>query len=270
MKERINGEEFDINIVDYNILIEFNSDATHSLEEDRIKDKLKHRIAKELNKELLIVMQQCYKEFDNTLYYDILFNTDKRNYLEDLIEELKIKLREYGLNIENNISKEAKALANKNAVPFERSLLGVYPDIKDIWSDKNEVGPELIFAKSRRYIYLKCNKHNNEYSIRADSLKTMYNTSKGCPLCKSNKATRGVTDLLTIEPELCRDWDEANEIKPYEVTAHSKKKVMWKCRFCGYRWKEVIKRRVGISGYTCPNCNSIEIKDSDIPGPDDF
>ena len=131
-RDKIDGEEFDINIVDYNILIEFNSDATHATPEKIEKDNKKRDIAKKLNKHFIVIMQSCFNVLDNSLY-DIVFKSDKRNYLDELICNLKIKLNEYGLDIENNITKKAVANANKNDVPFERSLMGVYSDIKDVW-----------------------------------------------------------------------------------------------------------------------------------------
>ena len=268
-RDKIDGEEFDINIVDYNILIEVNSDATHATPEKIEKDNKKHEIAKRLNKKFIVLMQSCFPYLDDSLYYDIAFKSDKRNYLDELISDLKIKLKEYGLDIETTISKKALAGANKNAVPFERSLLGVYPDIADIWSDKNEVRPELIFAKSRRYIYLKCNKHDNEYSVRADSLANTYQNSRGCVYCSGKLPIKGENDLLTLEPELCRDWNDI-DIRPDEVTLHSNKVVNWKCQFCGHEWRTMINNRTGVNKTGCPRCNQQIIKDEDVINNSDF
>lgn len=250
---KLGGEEFDINIVDYNILIEFNSDATHFTADKIEKDAKKREIANRLNKKLIVVMQSCFSYFNDELYYDLVFKSDKKDYLKDLIEKLSIILESYGLSIHNTVTNKAIALANKNEVPFERSLLGVYTDIEQYWSDKNEVSPALIYANSRRYIYLKCDRHNNEYSVRADSLAYTYDNSRGCQYCAGKLPVKGETDLLTLEKELCKDWNDMN-IQPDEVTIHSNKYVNWKCQFCGHKWKAMINNRTGVNRTGCPNC----------------
>lgn len=250
---KIDGEEFDINITDHNILVEVNSDATHSSYEKIERDTRKLEIAKRHNKKLIVLMQSCFSDFDESLNYDIKFKSDTKDYLENLLSELSVILNKHGVHLDNTISNNAKALANKNEVPLERSLLGVYPDILDYWSDKNEVGPHLIFAKSRRYIHLVCNKHNNEYMVRADSLANTYKNSKGCLYCSGKLPVKGVNDLLTLEPELCLDWNDT-DIRPDEVTLHSNKIVNWKCRLCGHEWKTMINNRTGKNKTGCPNC----------------
>lgn len=87
-REKIQGEEFDIHLVDHNILIEFNSDATHSSDIQRQKDNLKRKIAESINHKLIVVMQSCYKTFDDTLYYDILFKYSSSKSLDEMVGEL--------------------------------------------------------------------------------------------------------------------------------------------------------------------------------------
>ena len=62
--------------------------------------------------------------------------------------------------------------------------------------------------------------------------------------------------LATNKPELLEEWDyEKNkEISPYQITAHSTKKVWWKCAVCGYLWQSVVSSRTSGSG--CPICGN--------------
>ena len=252
-RHKIEGLEFDIDIVDYNILIEFNSDATHISEYSRERDAQKREVAKSLNKKFIVVMQQCYPELDNTLDYDIVFKADRKDYIDKLREELIKEFKKHGLNIDKPVSKEAIAMANKNKVPFERSLVGVYPDIIGIWGGSNEVTPDLVFAKSRRFIYLVCKEHGEEYSVRTDSLAYTYNNNKGCPYCSGAKVKVGVNDLLTLEPDLCKDWNEP-DLSPSEVSRFSNLKVNWKCQWCGHEWNAMINSRTGVNRTRCPEC----------------
>ena len=54
---------------------------------------------------------------------------------------------------------------------------------------------------------------------------------KVCPYCTGRLAIKGETDLLSVNPDLVKEWDyEANDrLKPTDVTANTRKKVRWKC-----------------------------------------
>lgn len=254
-REKINEEEFDIVLVEYNILIEINSDHTHSIEQIRKKDANKIEIAKSLGKELIVLMQFCYPVEDNTLHYDISFRADKRNYIQKLTNELNKRLEQHDLKL-NPISYDAIAKANMNNVPFERSLIRVYTNIEEYWSPNNRLSPEQIFANSRQYVKLICKTCVEEYEIRADAIKQSWNkASKGCPHCSGKKVRVEVNDLQTLEPEICLDWHPDNDISPTDVSVHSNKKVMWLCHKCGNVWDAMINNRTGVNRTGCPVCN---------------
>lgn len=178
-REKIQGQEFDIHILDYNILIEFNCDATHGTEEIKKKDKLKYKIAEDAGCKFIVVFQQCYKD---TICegYDIVFNVNKSSYMQDVQNQLSSMLSQYGLNIGNKISKQAIADAHKNKVPYERSAKVVYPGIEAIWAESNEHSSDEYYAKSRTYVNLICTKYNLEYSVRLDSLSNKWDKTQGC------------------------------------------------------------------------------------------
>ena len=82
----------------------------------------------------------------------------------------------------------------------------------------------------------------------------IFSRAKGtrCPFLTGHKVWKGFNDLATTHPELAAEWDyEKNKLLPFEVTAGSGKKVWWKCKVCGHRWKAAVAFR-RISG--CPEC----------------
>ena len=70
------------------------------------------------------------------------------------------------------------------------------------------------------------------------------------------KLEKGINDLLTLHPDIAKEWDyERNgDINPSDVTSGSKKKIWWKCSTCGNEWEAVIYSRA-ISGSGCPICS---------------
>ena len=41
---------------------------------------------------------------------------------------------------------------------------------------------------------------------------------RGCPYCSNKRVLVGVNDLATTHPNLTKEWDSSNELKPTEVT----------------------------------------------------
>jgi hypothetical protein len=75
----------------------------------------------------------------------------------------------------------------------------------------------------------------------------------GCPYCAGASVLKGFNDLLTVNPELCKEWDyEKNgDLKPDELTGGSGRSVWWKCSH-GHSWKKPVADRR--KGYGCPYC----------------
>lgn len=65
-----------------------------------------------------------------------------------------------------------------------------------------------------------------------------------CYICTEYKIMKGYTDLLTLMPEMKKQWDfeKNNNVDIYTVGPKSKKTVWWKCDG-GHRWKETIVSR---------------------------
>ena len=77
------------------------------------------------------------------------------------------------------------------------------------------------------------------------------NLGRRCPYCSGRKVLVGWNDLATVMPELAAEavgWD------PTKVTAHSNKRLPWKCSFDQtHRWDASLNQRSYGSG--CPYCS---------------
>ena len=68
----------------------------------------------------------------------------------------------------------------------------------------------------------------------------------------------GVDDLLTVNPELCKEWDYSkNTLDPSKLLPGSGKKAWWKCQKCGHEWQTTIASR---KKHGCPKCNHRKAK----------
>lgn len=252
-RHKIDNKEFDIDIVNYNILLEFNGETIHTQPEIVEKDRIKAEFARSIGKKLIVILQRELSFNTTEISYDIEFSVNRKENINFVCDELRKIFAECGLHIEGYPSNDDIAKATIKEVPIERSLLYAYPDIESIWSPNNGISPRDMYAKTRRYIKLVCNKHNIEYSVRADSLAYTYKNNKGCPVCSGSKVITGLNDLATLEPELMLDWGD-NDISASVLSRHSNLSVNWKCHVCGYEWRTAINNRTGVNRTGCPNC----------------
>lgn len=148
--------------------------------------------------------------------------------------------------------------ARQKAIIGENDLKTLKPTLANEWNyTKNKwLLPENFTIGSGRKVWWKCEKgHEWEASIS--------NRSKGsnCPYCSGNKTVSGINDLVTLNPELIKEWNYTrnNNINPATLKLKSGISVWWICHKCGYEWKAKISNRS--SNYnSCPHCNSIEMK----------
>lgn len=107
--------------------------------------------------------------------------------------------------------------------------------------------PQQFSSGSERKVWWKC---NNNHSWQAQIKARV--RGNGCPSCSGNIAMQGVTDLLTLNPDLAKQWHPTkNALTPAEVKAGSGQSVWWKCQQ-GHEWQAVINSRN--KGRGCPYC----------------
>ena len=112
-----------------------------------------------------------------------------------------------------------------------------------------DLTPDNITAGKFKSVWWKCLKCGFERKASPNSRKT----GIGCPHCSGRVPMPGVDDLLTINPDLCKEWNYSkNLILPSEVLPGSSKKVWWICSKCGHEWETTIRVR---KLHGCPKCN---------------
>ena len=135
----------------------------------------------------------------------------------------------------------------------ETDLATVNPELAAEWDyNRNEgVTPEMVTAYSGKKVFWKCKEgHSWKASINHRA------KGSGCPYCSGRLSIIGETDLATVNPELATEWDyDWNKgITPDMVTAHSGKKVFWRCKK-GHSWRAAPATR--LQGHSCPYCSGL-------------
>lgn len=83
---------------------------------------------------------------------------------------------------------------------------------------------------------------------------------RGCPFLTGRKIWVGFNDLMTTNPDICREWHYTkNEITPYDVSKGSTQKVWWiypyddpnTGKHFDFEWEESVGNRVS-HNYKCP------------------
>jgi hypothetical protein len=151
----------------------------------------------------------------------------------------------------------------------KKSILVTHPLIARDWDvEKNtDISIENVAPTDKLSVWWSC-LNGHSYSV---SPYTRLRTN-GCKFCNKEKNER--KNLLEIRllsgnskrftdvasREVVSQWSiELNEIKPHEVTSHSKLKIKWKCQD-GHTWEATPSSR--IRGGGCPECyklNRVEI-----------
>jgi hypothetical protein len=124
------------------------------------------------------------------------------------------------------------------------------PELAAEWDyDKNApLRPELVMNTSHKIAWWTC-----EFGHSWQSTVANRRNGCGCPYCSGKQPIIGETDLKTLYPDLCLEWDyDRNQsLTPEQVTAHSQRKVWWIC-IKGHRFESVVSNRTRGTG--CPYC----------------
>lgn len=139
--------------------------------------------------------------------------------------------------------------AGRCIIEGETDLKTLRPDIANEWNYSKNKGllPEYMTINSNHKVWWICQR-GHEYQATVSNR----NYGKGCPYCAGKKPIVGENDLLTLSPQLAKEWDyEKNQTIPEHHTCCSNKKVWWKCEN-GHSWESKIHDRY--SGNGCPYC----------------
>ena len=104
---------------------------------------------------------------------------------------------------------------------------------------------------NKKKIWWKCaSGHEWEATVAS---RTGYNL--GCPFCSGRYAIAGETDLLTVNPEIAKEWDYAKngDLTPDKVKSGTHEKVWWICPH-GHSYKASVHSRTNAKS-GCPTCS---------------
>lgn len=161
------------------------------------------------------------------------------------------KGHEWQANIKNTLNGHGcPYCAGSKVLKGYNDLTTTHPELAKEWDyERNIFMPYEISKGSIKKVWWKC-KRGHSWNA---SVNTRTNNKSQCPYCSNKKVLKGYNDLATTHPEIAEEWNyEKNSILPTEVTAGSEKVVWWKCKYCNYEWKTVIKYRK--RGTKCINC----------------
>ncbi len=134
-----------------------------------------------------------------------------------------------------------------------------HPKLMEEWSlednDRENIDPTVFSAGSGTIAWWKCKTCGNKWQA---SVVNRAKKHSGCPYCANLKVMKGFNDLLTLRPELAKEWDyEKNkDVTPDSIVAYYSKKVWWKCRKCNQSWQASPNAR---SKSGCPYCSNTRI-----------
>lgn len=131
-------------------------------------------------------------------------------------------------------------------------LATTHPDLAAEWSERNgNLKPDAVNALSRKNVWWKCSQCGHEWQS------VIYTRANGgrCPVCEGREVKPGYNDLMTTDPEFCREWnhDMNGELLPSMVQRNSSKIVWWRGQ-CGHSWRGKIYDRVHY-GQGCTKCD---------------
>ena len=116
----------------------------------------------------------------------------------------------------------------------------------------SDILPSHIALHSHKKVWWKCNKG---HSYRAPVSKK--SEGRGCPYCSGHRILQGFNDLLTTHPDVVSLWSDKNiHILPQELSAGSRKKILWECEK-GHHWESPVKNVV--KGQRCPYCSGKKV-----------
>ena len=132
------------------------------------------------------------------------------------------------------------------------SLAACNPEVAKEWDyETNSLTPDDVTAGSGRKVGWICSNDSTHKWITSINDRVL---GTGCPYCRGQKVDIS-NCLATVRPDLAKEWDvEANSKTPYDVTAGSNDKIVWRCqKDASHVWESTVKNRV--KGRGCSYCN---------------
>ncbi|MBR6046111.1 MAG: zinc-ribbon domain-containing protein [Ruminococcus sp.] len=254
------GCEIDIYLPFYKIGIEYDGLYFHNSERSQKSENKKDKKLKDNGISIIRIKESDTqnKTIDNIIYY-----VPDYNYL-NLAKVLKnlfcliddIIGNNTSNNIDTDIARDRIDIINSyKQLETENSLAVRHPEIAAEWNyEKNgSLKPTMFFSGSGHRVWWKCKKG---HEWQAPILQRT--GGSGCPYCSGRVAIEGENDLVTLRPELAKEWnyEKNGTLTPNDVKVKSNTKVWWRCRK-GHEWNAAISNRA--MGRGCPFCSGNKV-----------
>ena len=136
-----------------------------------------------------------------------------------------------------------------------KSLSSLRPDLCQEWHPTRNLPlkPSQVTVGSSKQIWWKC-KDNPDHEWQ-DKVHAR-TTGRGCHICKE-VTLRVFASLKAAKPEIAKEWHPTKngDLTPEEVSAHSGRKVWWKCeKGPDHEWQAQISNRTKDNPTGCPCC----------------
>ena len=138
----------------------------------------------------------------------------------------------------------------------KKNLLATQPSLAKEWhpTKNKSLTPKDVTRGTNKKVWWQCSK-GHEWRATVSSR----SNGHGCPYC-SSKSVCDDNCLQTIKPDLSKQWHPTKNknLTPKGVTAHSNKKVWWRCSK-GHEWQATVYSRTDGNG--CPYCSGKAVCD---------
>ena len=132
------------------------------------------------------------------------------------------------------------------------SLAKERPDLLAQWSSENNISPYDVSCGSHKKVRWVCSKgHNWEAIVKNRAL-----VGSGCPYCEHRAVLKGYNDFETLYPEIAKTWSRRNQLRPFEVSPNSNRRIIWECKK-GHEWIARVADRT--RGHNCPYCTGCSV-----------
>ena len=117
----------------------------------------------------------------------------------------------------------------------------------------------MVKSRSGKLVWWRCKHHHPSY-LKAVCERT--SQKYGCPYCSGRLAIPGKTDILTIFPNICKDWDykKNTNVDIRQIRPGSQRKIWWECIYCGKKWSQAPNRKINRHGIDVPGCTECRRK----------
>lgn len=258
-RKKINGQEIDIFLPEYNIGFEYDGIYYHSSKKSKEKEKLKNKIVSN-NGITLYHIKESAKEYYDRLNKIIYCKVDRKfNYLEKVLSYIQeiINMKIDDINIDEDRIKiyNQYILCNMN-----NNFSLYYPELLKEWDyTKNDnLLPKSLSSGSNKKIWWICSKCGSSFET---SIEKRIRYSK-CPYCSAKKVNE-TNSLEKRFPDLMKYWDKEKNIGilPSELYYSSRKNVWWICENCGLSYRMPVCSRIKAKTNYCFDCKHKHIGD---------